>query len=84
MEQRDMAQLTGEVHIDGAYVNGIRNKKADRIDRRLAIHQKAYQTLCVVFCQRALPAPAKNKNQRCHHCPKTVRLAMQSSRTKRT
>ena len=47
MEQRDMAQLTGEVHIDGAYVNGHirpKNKKADRIDRRLAIHQN-HQTL---------------------------------------
>lgn len=35
MEQRDMAQLSVEVHIDGAYVNGhicLKNKKADRIE----------------------------------------------------
>ena len=32
MEQRDMAQLTGEVHIDGAYVNGhIRPKNKKQI-----------------------------------------------------
>jgi len=43
MEKRDLGQLSGEVHMDGAYVNGHirpKNKKADRIDRRLAIHQK--------------------------------------------
>ena len=32
MEQRDMAQLSGEVHIDGAYVNGhIRPKNKKQI-----------------------------------------------------
>ncbi|OYV72792.1 MAG: hypothetical protein B7Z72_03985, partial [Gemmatimonadetes bacterium 21-71-4] len=38
MEQRDMSQLSGEIHMDGAYVNGYvrpKNKKEDRIDRRL-------------------------------------------------
>lgn len=41
MEQRGETQLSGEVHIDGAYVNGHirpKNKKADRVDRRLAIN----------------------------------------------
>ena len=39
MEHRDETALAGEIHMDGAYVNGhIRpqNKKADRVDRRLA------------------------------------------------
>jgi len=38
MEQRDASQLSGEIHMDGAYVNGYirpKNKKEDRIDRRL-------------------------------------------------
>ena len=39
MAQRDTSQQSGEIHMDGAYVNGhVRptNKKEDRIDRRLA------------------------------------------------
>lgn len=65
MEQRDMAQLSGEVHIDGAYVNGHirpKNKKADRIDRRLAIHQKPTKRCVLVFRQRALPAALQSQN----------------------
>lgn len=41
MEKRDDAPLSGEVHMDGAYVNGHirpKNKKEDCIDRRLAVH----------------------------------------------
>lgn len=37
IERRDESPLSGEIHLDGAYVNGHirpRNKKADRIDRR--------------------------------------------------
>ena len=59
MEQRDDAPLSGEVHIDGAYVNGHirpKNKKEDRIDRRLAIHQKPGKRCVLVFRQKALPA----------------------------
>lgn len=59
MEQRDEDQLAGEVQIDGAYVNGHfrpKNKKADRIDRRLAIHQRPGKRCVLVFRQRALPA----------------------------
>lgn len=38
MERRDVALMSGEIHMDGAYVNGHirpKNKKEDRIDRRL-------------------------------------------------
>lgn len=52
MKQRDMAQLSGEVHIYGAYVNGHirpKNKKVDRIDRRLAIHQNPTKRCVLVF-----------------------------------
>ncbi|MCA3020181.1 MAG: IS1595 family transposase [Rhodocyclaceae bacterium] len=59
MEQRDEAPLSGEVQIDGAYVNGHirpKNKKEDRIDRRLAIHQKPGKRCVLVFRQKAIPA----------------------------
>lgn len=59
MEQRDEAPLSGEVQIDVAYVNGYirpKNKKADRIDRRLAIHQRPGKRCVLVFRQKALPA----------------------------
>lgn len=59
MEQRDETQLCGEVQIDGAYVNGHirpKNKKADRIDRRLAIHQRPGKRCVLVFRQKAIPA----------------------------
>lgn len=53
---RDESPLSGEVQIDGAYVNGHirpKNKKADRIDRRLAIHQKPGKRCVLVFRQKA-------------------------------
>lgn len=43
IEQRALDKLDGEVHVDGAYVNGYirpKNKKSERIDRRLAVNQK--------------------------------------------
>lgn len=43
MAQRDNSPLDGAVEMDGAYVNGHvrpKNKKADRVDRRLAENQK--------------------------------------------
>ena len=60
MEQRDDAPLSGEVQMDGAYVNGHirpKNKKADRIDRRLAKHQKPGKR-CVFVMRQACAALA--------------------------
>jgi len=55
MEQRELDKLDGEVHMDGAYVNGHirpKNKKSDRIDRRLAIHQKPSKRCVFVMRQK--------------------------------
>ena len=64
MEHRDETALAGEVHMDGAYVNGHirpKNKKADRIDRRLAKHQKPSKRCVFVMRQKCeeLAAGAK-------------------------
>lgn len=56
MEQRDETELDGEVEMDGAYVNGhIRpaNKKADRVDRRLAENQNPAKRCVFVMRSRA-------------------------------
>ncbi|MDP1774693.1 MAG: IS1595 family transposase [Methylobacter sp.] len=55
MEQRDDRQLSGEIHMDGAYVNGCirpKNKKEDRIDRRLAENQRPDKRCVFVMRQR--------------------------------
>lgn len=55
MEQREMEKLDGEVHMDGAYVNGHirpKNKKSDRIDRRLAVNQKPGKRCVFVMRQK--------------------------------
>jgi len=55
IEHRDTAPLSGEVHLDGAYVNGHirpKNKKVDRIDRRLAKHQKPGKRCVFVMRQK--------------------------------
>ena len=55
IEQRELNKLDGEIHMDGAYVNGHirpKNKKADRIDRRLAIHQKPNKRCVFVMRQK--------------------------------
>lgn len=55
IEHRDESALAGEVHMDGAYVNGHirpKNKKADRIDRRLAKHQKPSKRCVFVMRQK--------------------------------
>lgn len=55
MVQRDNSPLSGEIHMDGAYVNGHirpKNKKADRIDRRLAENQKDSKRCIVVMRQK--------------------------------
>lgn len=61
MEHRDESALAGEVHMDGAYVNGYirpKNKKANRIDRRLAVHQKPGKRCVFVMRQKAVEADA--------------------------
>lgn len=76
MEQRDESALAGEVHMDGAYVNGHirpKNKKVDRIDRRLAKHQKPGKRCVFVMRQKCAELAAgarktltfvlKNENQ---------------------
>lgn len=47
--------LEGEIHMDGAYVNGHirpKNKKADRVDRRLAVNQKPNKRCVFVMRQK--------------------------------
>ena len=56
MTKRDESALAGEVEMDGAYVNGhIRpaNKKADRVDRRLAENQRPGKRCVFVMRSRA-------------------------------
>ena len=56
MAHRDESALAGEVHMDGAYVNGYirpKNKKADRIDRRLAVNQRPDKRCVFVIRQKA-------------------------------
>lgn len=55
MEQRELDKLDGEIHMDGAYVNGHirpKNKKADRIDRRLAVNQRPDKRCVFVMRQK--------------------------------
>jgi transposase-like protein len=55
MEKRDDSEkLSGVVHMDGAYVNGHtrpKNKKADRVDRRLIENQNLNKRCVLVFRQ---------------------------------
>jgi transposase-like protein len=55
IDQRVITQLEGEVHMDGAYVNTYikpRNKKSNRIDRRLAKHQNLSKRCVFVMRQK--------------------------------
>jgi transposase-like protein len=55
MEQRDMEQLSGEIHMDGTYVNAhVRpeNRKEDRIDRRLAENQNPDKRCVLVMSEK--------------------------------
>ena len=55
IEQRALEKLDGEIHVDGAYVNGYvrpKNKKSDRIDRRLAVNQKPNKRCVLVMRQK--------------------------------
>ena len=55
IEQRELHKLDGEIHMDGAYVNGYvrpKNKKSDRIDRRLAFNQKPNKRCVFVMRQK--------------------------------
>lgn len=75
LAQRDNAALDGAVEVDGAYVNGhVRpaNKKADRVDRRLAEHQNPDKRCVLVLRsrgakgqggKRSLTFVAKSENQ---------------------
>ena len=52
----DSTQMTGEVHVDGAYFNHHvrpKNMKSERVDRRLAKNQKSEQRCVMVFRQLA-------------------------------
>jgi transposase-like protein len=54
METRDETPLTGQVHMDGAYVGGKmrpENKKEDRVDRRLAENQSPDKRCILVMRQ---------------------------------
>ena len=57
IDQRDdSTPLIGEVHVDGAYFNHYvrpKNKKVNRVDRRLAKNQKSEQRCVLVFRQLA-------------------------------
>lgn len=58
MVQRDESELDGEVEMDGAYVNGHvrpKNKKEDRLDRRLAENQKEDKRCVFVMRSRGEP-----------------------------
>lgn len=55
LEQRDDRQLSGEIHMDGAYVNGHirpKNKKEDRVDLRLVENQRPDKRCVFVMRQR--------------------------------
>jgi transposase-like protein len=55
MEQRNDEALSGEIHMDGAYVNGYvrpKNRKEDRVDRRLAVNQRPDKRCVFVMRQR--------------------------------
>lgn len=61
IEHRDESTMTGEVHMDGAYVNGYvrpRNKKENRIDRRLASNQREDKRCVLVMRQKAAESNA--------------------------
>jgi hypothetical protein len=64
MEQRDASQLSGEVHMDSAYVNGhVRpaNKKVDRVDRRMAVNQRQDKRCVFVMRQKATSLEIRSK-----------------------
>ena len=55
MVQRDETPLCGEIHMDGAYVNGYvrpENKKEDRIDRRMFENQREDKRCVFVMRQK--------------------------------
>jgi transposase-like protein len=56
IEQRNEGLLSGEIHMDGAYVNGYirpENKKEDRVDRRLIENQCSDKRCVLVMSQRS-------------------------------
>jgi hypothetical protein len=66
IEQRNVEPLSGEIHMDGAYVNGYirpQNKKEDRIDRRLAEHQRPDKRCVFVMRQKSTDADMAGANK---------------------
>lgn len=75
MEKRDETALDGDVEMDGAYVNGHvrpKNRKEDRVDRRMAVNQRPDKRCVFVMRSRAdagegakrtLTFVVKNENQ---------------------
>ena len=63
---RDEDQLAGEVHMDGAYVNGHireKNKIENRVDRRLAKHQKPGKRCVFVMRQKGADGTGADKTR---------------------
>jgi transposase-like protein len=63
LEQRDETALSGEVEMDGAYVNGYvrpENKKEERVDRRLAENQNPNKRCVLVMRQNPTPEERKD------------------------
>ena len=81
-EQQD-ATLRGEVEVDGAYFGGHikpKNRKADRIDRRLAEHQTGKRRVVVIMRERegrSLPFVFRSEDQ----SVPTIRARVESGTT---
>ena len=66
MEQRNVEPLSGEIHMDGAYVNGYirpQNKKEDRIDRRQAANQRPDKRCVFVMRQKSTDVSMAGANK---------------------
>lgn len=66
MEHRDETALSGEIHVDGAYVKGYirpKNKMSERIDRRLAENQIPDKRCVFVMRQKANDAGAEGASK---------------------
>jgi transposase-like protein len=73
------SEMDGEVEVDGAYFGGYvrpANRKADRIDRRLAMHQTGKRQVVVIMRERngqSLPFVAKSESDGAHVIAATVK-----------
>lgn len=76
VEQRDTTPVSGEVQIDGAYVNGhVRpeNRKEDRVDRRLAENQNPDKRCVLVIRQ---DHTQEEKKEGCQGAKRTLALVI--------